>query len=187
MTAPDIGFAAIAAFLLAAIAWSDGRRTIIEPWAAAALAVTGMAWHATAQSDIGMVSSAWWMPVAGAGLGAALVALVIAAAEVLKKPWPLMPGDGALLAGIGAVVGPLGLAWSMLAGSILALAMRVCVQTRRGRPVTSGYLPLAPGMAGGALIVLALVAGGQAVAMTGGTTAATLAAQLSVMLQGETS
>ena len=164
MTATDIGFAAIAAVLLAAIAWSDARRTMIEPWAGAALVVTGMAWHATTPSDIGMVSSAWWMPVLGLVCGAAVVAIPIAAAGLRRRPWPLMPGDGVLLAGIGALLGPLGLAWSLIAGSALALAMRVCVQTRRGRPVRSGYLPLAPGMAGGTLIVLGLLAGGHAVA-----------------------
>lgn len=168
MTATDIGFAAIAAVLLAAIAWSDARRTMIEPWAGAALVVTGMAWHATTPSDIGMVSSAWWMPVLGLVCGAAVVAIPIAAADLRRRPWPLMPGDGVLLAGIGALVGPLGLAWSLLAGSALALAMRVCVQTRRGRPVRSGYLPLAPGMAGGTLIVLGLLAGGHAVAQEAG-------------------
>ena len=69
-----------------------------------------------------------------------------------------MPGDGILLGGIGACLGPLGLAWALIAGAALSIAYRSCLQRKRRRPFTAGYTPLGPGMAGGALLVLALVA-----------------------------
>ena len=173
MTATDFGFAAIAAVLLVGIAWSDARRLVIEPWAGATLAVTGIAWHTTATSDLGVVSLAWWMPLIGLACGLAAVAIPIAAAAACRRRWPLMPGDGLLLGGVGACLGPLGLVWAIFAGAALSAAHRMCLQRKRRRPWTAGYAPLGPGMAGGALIVLALVAGGQAVAHPGATCAAT--------------
>ena len=164
MTGSDVGFAAVAAVLLVGIAWSDARRMAIEPWAGLTLIVTGVAWHASSSSDLGLVSHAWWMPLLGVAAGATAVAVPIAAAEALSRRWPLMPGDGILLAGIGACLGPLGLAWALIAGTVLTAAHRSCLQRKRRRPLAAGYAPLAPGMAGGALLVLALVAGGQAVA-----------------------
>lgn len=164
MIATDFGFATIAAVLLLGIAWSDARRLVVEPWAGIALAVTGIAWHATGTSDLGLVSLAWWMPLLGLACGVAAVAIPIAAAAALRRRWPLMPGDGILLAGVGACLGPLGLAWALVAGAALSAAHRVCLQRKRHRPWTSGYAPLGPGMAGGAVLILALLAGGQAVA-----------------------
>ncbi|MDE0204232.1 MAG: hypothetical protein OXK73_17575 [Rhodospirillaceae bacterium] len=164
MTGPDFGFAAIAAVLLVGIAWSDARRMTVEPWAGLTLIVTGVAWHVSSPSDLGMVSLAWWMPLLGLAAGAAAVAIPITIAEVLARRWPLMPGDGILLGGIGACLGPLGLAWALIAGAALTTAYRACLQKKRRRPLTAGYAPLGPGMAAGALLVLALAAGGQAVA-----------------------
>ena len=169
MIATDFGFAAIAAVLLIGIAVSDARRLVIEPWAGATLAVTGIAWHATGTSDLGVVSRAWWMPLLGLSCGLSAVALPIAAAAACRRRWPLMPGDGLLLGGVGACLGPLGLAWAIVTGALIAAAHRMCLQRKRRRPWTAGYTPLGPGMAAGALLVLALVAGGQAVAEGDGT------------------
>ena len=171
MIATDFGFATIAAVLLLGIAWSDATRLVIEPWAGLALAVTGIAWHTTGTSDLGVVSRAWWMPLLGLACGLSTVALPIAAAPACRRRWPLMPGDGVLLGGVGACLGPLGLAWALFAGAVLSTAHRMCLQRKRRRPWTSGYAPLGPGMAGGALIILALVAGGHAVAHPGATCA----------------
>lgn len=186
MSATDFGFAAIAAVLLIGIAVSDARRLVIEPWAGATLAVTGIAWHATGTSDLGVVSRAWWMPLLGLACGTAAVALPIAAAAACRRRWPLMPGDGLLLGGVGACLGPLGLAWAIVTGALLAAAHRICLQRKRRRPWTAGYAPLGPGMAGGALIVLALAAGGQAVADAGATrTATSIASTHIAFLPGE--
>ena len=164
MTDTDLGFGAIAVVLLASTAWSDARRFTIEPWAGIALAVTGLAWHGTTASDLGVVSTAWWMPALGLAIGVAAAALPIGVAEMRARPWPLMPGDGILLGAIGALVGPVGLAWSVLAGTPIALAHRGCLQRKRNRPFRSGYAPLAPGLAAGALAVLTMLAAGVAVA-----------------------
>ena len=88
MTGPDFGFAAIAAVLLAGIAFSDARRMAIEPWAGVTLIVTGVAWHASSPSEIGMVSLGWWMPLLGLAAGLAAVAFQIAAANALSRRWP---------------------------------------------------------------------------------------------------
>ena len=128
MTGPDFGFAAIAAVLLAGIAWSDARRMTVEPWAGVALIVTGVAWHVSSPSEIGLVSLAWWMPLLGLAAGMAAVAVQIGAATALSRRWPLMPGDGILLGGIGACLGPLGLAWAIVAGAALSAAHRSCLQ-----------------------------------------------------------
>ena len=72
-----------------------------------------------------------------------------------------------LLGGVGFVLGPLGLAWSMLAGSACALLHRVWLQRRRGRPIGRGYCPLGPGMVAGAMAVFVFVNMGGSLALAG--------------------
>ena len=167
MTLIDAGFASAAILFLAAIAVADCRAMRIPPVAAALLAATGIAWHATTPSDLGLVSAAWWMPVAGLAVGIAVPASMMAWAEASRRRWPLMPGDALLLGGIGAVSGPLGLAWSLAAGSACSLIYRAHLQARRNRPFARGYAPLAPGMAAGSALVIAAIASGAACAQDG--------------------
>lgn len=161
-----IDFTCVAAIgvLLTALACADARRFRIDIPVAVALAATGLAWHAETPSHLGLVSTAWWMPLAGLAAGAGVVAIIIAAAELARRPWPIMPGDGILLAAAGAVVGPLGLAWSLIAACPATLAYRFCLQAKRSRPLLRGYVPFAPGLAAGVGAVLVLLACGAAVA-----------------------
>ena len=160
MTATALVFTAAVIGLLAGIAWTDARRFEIHPLAAAALAATGLAWHALGGLGRGWVAAAWWMPLLGMALGVAAAAIPIALAAAMKRRWPIMPGDGILMGGIGAVLGPVGLAWSLLAAAPLAAAHRACLQRKRRRAFQRGYVPFGPGMAGGAaLVLLAFLAG----------------------------
>ncbi len=167
MTFIDAGFASAAIAFLGAIAAADCRTFVIPPSAALALAATGLAWHAMTPTDLGLVSLAWWMPALGLAAGIAVPAAMMAAAELAGRRWPLMPGDACLLGGIGAAAGPLGLAWSLAAGSACSLLYRACLQARRNRPFARGYVPLAPGMAAGAGLVIAAIASGAALAEDG--------------------
>lgn len=167
MTLVDAGFAASTIAFLAAIAVCDCRTMRIPPAATALLAAGGLAWHATSPSHFGLVSAAWWMPLAGLAAGFAAPAALIAAAELSRRRWPLMPGDAFLLAGIGAVTGPLGLAWSVAAGAACSALYRAHLQARRNRRFASGYAPLAPGMAAGAALVVAAFASGAVLANGG--------------------
>ena len=164
MTFLDAAFAASTIAFLAAIAAADCRTMTIPPVAPALLAVTGLAWHATSPSHFGLVSDAWWMPPAGLAAGLAVPAAMIIGAELRRRRWPLMPGDVFLLGGIGAVAGPLGLAWSLAAGTACSLLYRAFLQAKRGRPFATGYVPLAPGMAAGAAVVIIAMASGSGVA-----------------------
>ena len=164
MTILDASFAGIAIAVLASIAITDCRAMRISPPATALLASTGLAWHATTPSHLGMVSLVWWMPALGLAAGIAIPATMILAAQIARRPWPLMPGDACLLGGIGAATGPLGLAWSIVAGAACTMLYRLHLQGRRKRPFARGYVPLAPGMAAGAAIVIAWIASGAALA-----------------------
>lgn len=164
MTLLDAGFAAATIALLAVIAMTDCRTMRIPLMPVLALAATGLAWHAVTPSDLGAVSAAWWMPLLGLGCGIAGPAAAIAGAEMGGRRWPLMPGDAWLLGGIGAVAGPLGLAWSIGAGTVCSLLYRALLQAKRGRPFRLGYVPLAPGMAAGAALVIAAMASGTGIA-----------------------
>ena len=80
-----------------------------------------------------------------------------------------LPGDAMMLAGVGFVLGPLGLGWSLLAGSVCALVHRVWLQRRRGRSFRRGYCPLGPGMVAGAMMVFLFVNAGGSLAADRGT------------------
>ena len=168
MTFLDSGFATAAILFLSAIAVADCRTMTIPPVPVLLLAATGLAWHAATPSHLGLVSAAWWMPVLGLAAGIAVPAAMMAWAEARGRRWPLMPGDALLLGGIGAVAGPLGLAWSLAAGSACSLLYRAHLQARRHRPFARGYVPLAPGMAAGSALVIAAIASGTALAQGDG-------------------
>lgn len=156
MTLTTLVFTATVIGLLAGIAWIDALRFEIHPLIATALAATGLAWHAHGGLGRGWVAVAWWMPLLGMALGVAAAAIPIALAAAMKRRWPIMPGDGVLMGGIGAVLGPVGLAWCLLAAAPLGIAHRACLQRRRRRAFHSGYVPFGPGLAGGAALVLVL-------------------------------
>ena len=90
-------------------------------------------------------------------LGIAAVALPIALAQLRGRRWPLYPGDAMMLGGFGFLLGPIGLAWTMLLGSAFSLAYRVWVQRQRGRHIRKGLVPLGPGMTAGAAVVFLCV------------------------------
>ena len=108
----------------------------------------------------------FWNPVIGAAIGVLIVMLPILVANWRGRSWPIYPGDAMMLGAFGFLLGPLGLGWTILAGCGLALAHRVCLQRRRGRPVLSGYCPLGPGMAAGAALVFLITSAGTANAET---------------------
>ena len=90
-------------------------------------------------------------------LGIAAVALPIALAQLRGRRWPLYPGDAMMLGAFGFLLGPIGLAWTMLLGSAFSLAYRVWVQRQRGRRIRKGLVPLGPGMTAGAAVVFLCV------------------------------
>ena len=157
---------------MAALGAVDARRMVVEPHLVLALVGAGLLWRLFASAEAGSLLSAGL----GAALGLLVVAVPIAIARLRRRPWPLFPGDAMLLAGLGFVLGPLGLGWSMLAGSACALVHRACLQRRRGRPFRRGYCPLGPGMVAGAMAVFVFVNAGGSLAADG--TGATLAAPL---------
>ena len=145
-----LAFAGIAG-CLSWIAARDARRFRIDPLAVSLLAAIGAIWRLAAP---GPLAASLVDAGLGAALGLAFAALPIAAAQALGRRWPVMPGDGLLLGAAGIPLGPLGVAWATAAGCLCAVVHRVCVQRRRRRPVASGYAPLAPGLAVGAMIAL---------------------------------
>ena len=110
---------------MAALGAVDARRMVVEPYLVLALVGAGLLWRLFASAEAGSLLSA----ALGAGLGLVVVAVPISIAELRRRPWPLFPGDAMLLAGLGFVLGPLGLGWSMLAGCACALVHRACLQT----------------------------------------------------------
>ena len=150
---------------MAALAVHDARRAMIEPRLVLALLAAAAAWRfgGGAGEDDGT-----WARLAGgvlgAALGAAAVMVPIAAASCCGRRWPLYPGDAMLLGALGFLLGPLGLAWTMVLGSGFALAYRFCLQRRRGRPFLKGLVPLGPGMCAGAAVVFLCLDSGVALA-----------------------
>ena len=137
---------------LGAIAWADARRFLIPPPALGILLAGGVLWQAAGTGQ-DTVSGPWAGPLIGAAIGVAIVLVPALVASAMGRRWPLLPGDGALFGCLGWVMGPLGLAWTLCLGGVLAAAHRICLQRKRGRPWRSGYAPLGPGMAVAALVV----------------------------------
>ena len=133
---------------MAALAVLDARRAVIDPRLVLALLAAAALWRYP-----GPGGNNPWTPWAGMALGIAAVALPIMAAQWLGRRWPLYPGDAMMLGAFGFLLGPVGLAWTMLLGSAFSLAYRVWLQRRRGRRIRKGLVPLGPGMTAGAALV----------------------------------
>ena len=160
MTAIDLLLAGPVLIAMAAIAVVDARRMIVDPRLVLLLVGAGLLWRLFGSA----ATDSLWSAGLGAALGIGVVAAPIALAQWRHRPWPLFPGDAMMLGGVGFVLGPLGLGWSLLAGSVCALVHRVWLQRRRGRSFRRGYCPLGPGMVAGAMMVFLFVNAGGALA-----------------------
>ena len=137
---------------MAAMAVLDARRAVVDPRLVLAFLAAAAVWRYLSPGG-----DSPWTPWTGMALGIAAVALPIAIAQWRGRRWPLYPGDAMMLGAFGFLLGPVGLAWTMLLGSAFSLAYRVWVQRRRGRPVRKGLVPLGPGMTAGAAVVFLCV------------------------------
>ena len=163
MSAVDAVLAAAVTGAMVAIAAVDARRFQIRPPLVLVLLGAGVLWQVFGAGQA-VVSDGFWVPAVGAALGVGLVVAQIGVALAAGRRWPLFGGDALLLGAFGWVLGPLGLAWSLVIGSACAVAHRVCVQRRRGRSVFRGYCPLAPGLTVGALAVFLWLHAGMSLA-----------------------
>ena len=137
---------------MAAIAILDARRAVVDPRLVLTLLGAAAVWR-----YLSPASDSPWLPWTGMALGIAAVALPIMVAQWRGRHWPLYPGDAMMLGAFGFLLGPVGLAWTMLLGSAFSLAYRVWVQRRRGRRIRKGLVPLGPGMTAGAAVVFLCV------------------------------
>ena len=137
---------------MAAMAVLDARRAVVDPRLVLALLAAAAAWRCLSPD-----TDSPWTPWIGMALGIAAVAVPIAIAQWRGRRWPLYPGDAMMLGAFGFLLGPIGLAWTMLLGSAFSLAYRVWVQRRRGRRIRKGLVPLGPGMTAGAAVVFLCV------------------------------
>ena len=165
MTAIDLLLADPVLIAMAAIAVVDARRMIVDPRLVLLLVGAGLLWRLFGSTATGSL----WSAGLGAALGIGVIAAPIALAQMRRQPWPLFPGDAMMLAGVGFVLGPLGLGWSLLAGSVCALLHRIWLQHRRGRSFRRGYCPLGPGMVASAMMVFLFVNAGGSLAADRGT------------------
>ena len=134
----------------------DGQRLRIDPWWLFVLLGAGaLRQMQTVGPD---AADGLLRALAGAGAGLLIGAVPLAVAEALGRRWPFHPGDVLLFAALGWVLGPWGLLWTLPVGSASALGRHVLVQRRRGRSWLQGHVPLGPGMAVGAGLVLAVAA-----------------------------
>ena len=162
MTTIDLACALTVGFALTAIAAVDARRMIIDFRLITVLAVAALLWR-LAGSGSSVLGETGWSLAAGAAVGFALIAVPIAAAEICGRRWPAGGGDAVLLGAVGLLLGLRGLSWTLVAGAVLAMGHRLCLQRRRGRPFAKGHLPLGPGLCAAALLVfLGLLASGGA-------------------------
>ena len=137
---------------MSAMAVLDARRAVVDPRLVLALLAAAAAWRYLSPDG-----NSPWTPWTGMALGIAAVALPIALAQLRGRRWPLYPGDAMMLGAFGFLLGPIGLAWTMLLGSAFSLAYRVWVQRQRGRHIRKGLVPLGPGMTAGAAVVFLCV------------------------------
>ena len=137
---------------MAAMAVLDARRAVVDPRLVLALLAAAAVWRYLSPDG-----NSPWMPWTGMALGIAAVTLPIIVAQLRGRRWPLYPGDAMMLGAFGFLLGPIGLAWTMLLGSAFSLAYRVWVQRRRGRRIRKGLVPLGPGMTAGAAVVFLCV------------------------------
>ncbi len=158
MTATDVVLIVLVLAAMAAVAVTDARRAIVDPRLVLALVGAGLLWRPVGPAGTGAL---------GAPLGAAVVVVPIAIAQLRGRRWPLFPGDAMMLGGLGFVLGPLSLGWALLAGAALSSLYRAWLQRRRGRSFLRGYCPLGPGMVAGAMAVFVFVNAGGAFAADG--------------------
>ena len=170
MTTIDLLLVCLVLIAMAAIAVVDARRMIVDPRLVLALVGAGLLWRLFGSAEMGSLLSGGL----GAVLGIAVVAAPIALAQWRRRRWPLFPGDAMMLGGLGFVLGPLGLGWTLLAGSVWSLLHRAWLQRRRGRSFRRGYCPLGPGMVAGAICVFLFVNAGGSLAADGVTPPAPL-------------
>ena len=137
---------------MAAMAVLDARRAVVDPRLVLALLAAAAVWRYLSPDG-----GSPWTPWTGMALGIAAVALPIIVAQLRGWRWPLYPGDAMMLGAFGFLLGPVGLAWTMMLGSAFSLAYRVWVQRRRGRRIRKGLVPLGPGMTAGAVVVFLCV------------------------------
>ena len=137
---------------MSAMAVLDARRAVVDPRLVLALLAAAAVWRYLSPDG-----DSPWTPWTGMALGIAAVALPIALAQSRGRRWPLYPGDAMMLGAFGFLLGPIGLAWTMLLGSAFSLAYRVWVQRQRGRHIRKGLVPLGPGMTAGAAVVFLCV------------------------------
>ena len=163
MTATDLVLIVLVLAAMAAVAVVDARRAIVDPRLVLALAGAGLLWRLFGPAETGPL----WTAALGAALGVAVVVVPIAMAQLLRRRWPLFPGDAMMLGSLGFVLGPLSLGWALLAGSALSVLHRAWLQRRRGRSFFRGYCPLGPGMVAGAMAVFVFVNAGGALAADG--------------------
>ena len=185
MSAVDGLLAALVVGAMLAIAAVDARRFVIRPPLVAALLLAGLLWQLFGAGET-VVARGFWVPALGAAIGVAAVGMQIAVARAAGRRWPLFGGDALLLGAFGWVLGPVGLAWSLVIGSACAVAHRVCLQRRRGRSVLRGYCPLAPGLTVGAVAVFVWLNAGMSLAQEadeGGGTLAPIRATESVVVE----
>ena len=150
---------------LGAVGAIDAKtKTISLPWLGCLL-VAGLAWLVVG-GGLELVGHGSWMHVLGAVVGCGIPISLILAAELVGRRWPIFPGDALLLGAIGMILGLRIFLWALALGAFLAIGHRICLQTRRGRPVLAGYLAAGPGLAAGAAAIFIAVNGGVAFAET---------------------
>ncbi len=131
----------------------DVQRFRIDPWWLFLLVGAGALRQVGPDAADGLVRA-----MAGAGIGFLVGAVPLVIAEALRRRWPFQPGDVLLFAALGWLLGPFGLLWAFPVGAASALGRHALVQRRRGRSWLRGHVPLGPGMAVGAGLVLAVTA-----------------------------
>lgn len=145
---------------LAGIAVVDARRMVIRLDLVALLMVAGLCWL-FAGGGLELLGDGWWMHLGGAAFGAGMPLALILCAEAAGRRWPIYPGDALLMCAMGGILGLRGFLWALVLGCAVAVLHRACVQTRRGRGLTAGYLAAGPGLAiGAAAVFVAVNAGG---------------------------
>ena len=146
---------------LAGIAVVDARRMVIRLDLVVLLMTAGIVWLGLG-GGMALLGTGWTMHAVGAALGAAMPLVLILLAEAAGRRWPIYPGDAVLLCAVGGILGLRAFLWALVLGCSVALLHMACLQTRRGRPLTRGYLPAGPGLAIGAAVVFLGVNAGAA-------------------------
>lgn len=149
-------FAVPATVLLTGIACWDLRHHAISPWAAAALLVAGVAWHATTAFHANEWKLFLLAPVGlvtGTITGTAILFLVMTG----SGRWPLSRGGPLLVPAIGACLGPftapLGIAIGLAIVIMCDIRLHYAPEGDDHRP----HVPLVACMAAGVLLVFAFM------------------------------